>query len=63
MTPTPDDIILLIRAQVSSMQYVTNQQNSLRLGYLRALAIRLIELIDATPEKVRTNTTGVDDNG
>ena len=63
MTPTPEDITELIRLQVGKMSYIKSYENSLRLGYLRQLAVRTIELIDAMPEKDRTNTTGVYDNG
>ena len=63
MIPTPDNIIDLIRIEVSKMDYIKSAGNSLRLGYLRQLAVRTIELIDAMPEKDKTNTSGVYDNG
>lgn len=63
MVPTPEDILALIRIQVINMDYIKSSVNSNRLGYLKQLAERLVELINAMPEKERTNTTGVYDNG
>lgn len=60
MTPTRDDIILLIQNQAGKLQYVTRPENSLRLAYLREQAIRLIELIDAAPPKDRDNYNGME---
>lgn len=61
MNLTQEEMIVLLQATLGNMIYALRPENSLRAGYLRERAVRLIEIIDALPSKVGTNTTGVEE--
>ena len=61
MTPTPDELVVLLRATIGEMSWAKDPMNSLRAEQLRKVAVRLIEIIDALPEPMRSNTMGVEE--